>query len=469
MNKTKLPLLALVFLGFQIAAFGATAPTPVPQSVPNPAVAPGAPGSPAVLQAAPSASPGQDLWTRDSLFGDLGGTRTTLADHGIVFAPVYTGEVLGNFMGGAGGYATASQNGHVGRGVIYEHSLDLPLDVDLSRLVPGWDGATFHANALWIAGPGLSQSYVGNVSNLSNIEGYNTVRLQELWYQQNFLKDRISLKIGQIAADSEFFTSRTASLFVNGTFGNFTLTGANLPDPHDFPAYPTAAPAVRLRVQPVDQFYAQVAVFNGSTESQPANNNGTDFPVNSESGALVMSEIGYLLNQGAGAEGLPGTYKLGSFVHTHDFTSWSSQAAGAPVSAGCDYGVYGVADQQLYAQEGRSISVFTRLGYAPPEVNAIDWYVDGGFNFTGFIPSRPKDIIGIAFSRSQFSGDYSDAQTVLHGTNSYSAETVVESTYKIRLTPWWTLQPDFQYVFTPSGIDGSHDAAVLGIRTAVTF
>lgn len=54
---------------------------------------------------------------------------------------------------------------------------------------------------------------------------------------------------------------------------------------------------------------------------------------------------------------------------------------------------------------------------------------------------------------------------------------MLELTYRVQLTGWWQLQPDFQYIFNPGGgianpAVPSHrigDAAVLGLRTAITF
>jgi len=464
-------ILGTICAGWGALAWGATPPTA--DSGPSPGTVPNAPGETPAAQSqgtAPGPTPNpaaasqpQGLWERSSLLGDLGGSRPTLASHGVAIAPVYTGEVMGNVLGGAGGY-----DGR-GRGTIYEHSLAVPLDIDFSKLVTGWEGGSFHASAFWIAGPGLTPSYTGDLSNTSNIQGYNTVRLDELWFQQTFFKQLLSLKVGEIAADTEFFSSASSSLFISGTFGTFTLIANNLGDPHDPPVYPMAAPAVRLIVQPVPQFSLQGGVFDGNAESQPANSSGTAFPLNSESGALIFTEADYLVNQQPDDKGLQGTYKLGSFVHTHNFNTWNSAAAGTPASAGTDYGLYGVIDQQLYSRDGRVISAFVRPGYAPGDVNLVEWYVDGGFNFTGFLPGRAADVAGIAVARSQVSGDYSHSQAVLNGGGSYSGETVVEATYKIALAPWWTLQPDFQYIFTPSGRDGSPNAAVLGLRTSVTF
>jgi porin len=390
----------------------------------------------------------ETFWHRNTLFGDPWGFRNTMDNYGFQFTPTYTGEVMGNPSGG------------MKQGTVYDSVVNLPLTVYLDKLVNWWDGGTIHANALWIAGNSLSSDYVGDIGNTSNIAGYDTIRLQEFWFQQTFWKMRASLKIGLIAADAEFFTSDTSSLFINGTFGAFTLVGANLPNP---PVYPMATPAVRFLVQPIPQFYFQSGIYYGNTGAQNENKSGLNFDFGSHAGALVFSEVGYLYNQAANDRGLVGTYKLGSFVHTADFTDWQSGQG-----EGADYGLYGVADQEIYRSGGKSISFFTRGGGAPADVNTINWYVDGGFNFSGFVPGRFLDTAGVAVACSSFSRDYSDAQ-VASGSKPYTAETVLEATYKIQVSPWWTVQPDFQYIFTPSGEQGSRNATVLGLRTSVVF
>jgi porin len=55
----------------------------------------------------------------------------------------------------------------------------------------------------------------------------------------------------------------------------------------------------------------------------------------------------------------------------------------------------------------------------------------------------------------------------------------LELTYQAQITPWLVLQPDFQYIFHPGGnvadptdVSGTtpvQDAAVIGVRTAITF
>ena len=53
----------------------------------------------------------------------------------------------------------------------------------------------------------------------------------------------------------------------------------------------------------------------------------------------------------------------------------------------------------------------------------------------------------------------------------------MEATYQYQVTPWWQVQPDFQYVFNPGGgianpnapMHRVQDEAVLGVRTIILF
>jgi porin len=236
-----------------------------------------------------------------------------------------------------------------------------------------------------------------------------------------------------------------------------------------------ASPGVRLTFTPTSNFYVMAGVYGMDNNSvQDVNNkNGTRFALDSGSGMLIMSEAGYLLNQSPNDRGLQGTYKLGSFVHTANYDTWQSQSdfangTGPLQSAGANYGIYGVMDQQIYQHGAQGISLFVRSGGAPSNTNFVDYYVDGGFNFTGFIPGRDLDVAGIAVARSHVSDDFSDSQ-VAQGNPPSTAETVIEATYKVQIAPWWTIQPDVQYIVTPSGVQYSHNATVIGLRTNITF
>ena len=417
------------------------------------------PSDPKASVAAQGANAPKSIWERDTLTGDWGGSRPKLADKGVTITPSLVGENFGNIGGGI-------RQGDIANGLV-----TVALDVDTAKLT-GWEnGGTFHTNFLYAFGPGLrgDTRNVGDIAVLSNISAYNTPRMQECWYDQPFWDKKADFKIGWIAADTEFWTSSSAALFINSDFGTLPIISAN--NPYNPPIYPIAAPGVRFRVQPVATVYFQTGLFSGNPGSPVQNRNGLDFRISGKTGVFNINEVGYLLNQAPDDKGLPGTYKLGAFVHTGIFQTWASQADGGILNEqGPDFGLYAVADQQVWKQDVRIVSVFARGGYAPSDINQVNPYVDTGFNLTGFVPCRENDVAGVAFARSFISGSYSAFnQTVNGAPNTMTAETVIEATYKFQLTPWWSLQPDFQFIFSPSGVDGSRDATVLGVRTSVVF
>ncbi|MEO6054776.1 MAG: carbohydrate porin [Chthoniobacterales bacterium] len=398
------------------------------------------------------------IWERETLLGDMGDYRNQLLFKGISITPTYIAEVMGNVAGG------------IKPGAATDGLFNIAMDLDLERITGFWKDATFHTNFMWLYGNGISQNYVGDFSNTSNIQGFSTFRVQEMWLQQGLWNHRANVKVGLVAADAEFFTSTYSALFINGTFGAFTLVGSNLPNA---PIYPMAAPAVRLFVQPVSKFYAQVGAFYGNSGAQNVNTTGFTFYPNSSAGALIFSEIGFLLNQSPGDRGLHTTLKLGNFVHTANFSTLHSQALnsvnGSDLSgAGANYGFYGVVDHEVYKAAGKTIGFFMRGGFAPSNVSFVSGYIDTGFNFIGFVPGRDSDIVGLAFSRSFISSDYSHSSQFAGGPAAY-AENVLEATYKMNVTPWWSLQPDLQFIVNPGGNVGSPSALVLGLRTTVSF
>lgn len=419
-------------------------------------------GSPEITPpASSSASPPKSFWTEDDLTQQWLGFRDQWQTDGVTFKPDWTGEVFGNVSGGAR------------RGVVSDGVFELPLTLDLNPLTGGAvKDLTFKVNAFYIYGTNLSSAFVHDFSVSSNIAAYNSIRLDELWVQKGLWNNAVTVKVGNQGVDNEFFLSSGAALFIGSTFGSFTLLDNNLPDA---PVYPLASPGVRVQVQPDPHYYVMAGVYGLDDGSFPNTNNqnGTRFSLNAASGMFIIAETGYLLNQGKDEKGLQGTYRLGSFIDTGNFPTFESQADvathhGFLRDGGADYAIYGVVDQQIYAEGPRIISIFARPGAAPSNTNFVDYYVDGGFNFTGFIPGRDKDVAGLAVARSHVSPDFSVSQ-IAESEPPLSAETYLEATYKIQLSPWWDIQPDVQYVITPSGVAGSHNATILGLRTYVLF
>ena len=176
------------------------------------------------------------------------GLRAFLKPLGVEYSLTYIVDVLGNPTGG------------VRRGAIVEDRLNLRLNLDLEKIA-GWEGATIHANAYFIHGTGLSRYYVDNLLTTSSIEALPASRLYVLWFDQKLFDGKLAIRAGQLAVDTEFFVSQTATLFMNTTFGFPALGFLNLPG--GGPIYPLAAPAIRARYKPNDNLTFQAGVYDG--------------------------------------------------------------------------------------------------------------------------------------------------------------------------------------------------------------
>ena len=420
-------------------------------------------------------------------YGDPFGLRATLAGRGITYVVTYIGEGLGNTRGG------------LRRGATYGGRLDTSLDVDLDRFA-GWDGARFHTDFFQIHGHGMSRKFVDNLTTVTGIEALPSTRLFELWIDQRFLGDQLSIKLGQISADTEFAIAQSAVVFLNAGFGWPNIGAVVLPS--GGPIYPLATPAVRAKYTPNENFSLQAGLFNGDPAGVPARTDETDPQIRNPSGtsfrvndpALVIAEAAYAYNVHPDAAGLPGTVTLGAWHHfgrfdSPRFDSVAGRLLADPSASGFarrfrgDDGLYGMLDQTLFREEGatdRGASAFVRLSAVPGDRNLIDLYIDSGLAYKGLLPGRPNDTLGLGLIVSRIGtaarGYDRDALLLGEGTGPIrSSEAVWELTYQAEIVPGLTVQPDFQYVMRPGGgiADDQgrrlRNAAVIGLRTTINY
>ncbi len=164
----------------------------------------------------------------------------------------------------------------------------------------------------------------------SSLEFAPSVKLFELWYEQPILDGKVSIRIGQMAADQEFIVSKYAPLFLNSAFGWPTLPGVVLPE--GGPAYPLGTPGIRLKVQPTDSLALLAAVFNGNPND---NGSGTSFTL--DKGVFAIAEAQYSINGGDNAPGLPGTYHLGAWYNSNEFDFDDERRGGPPFELPAPY------------------------------------------------------------------------------------------------------------------------------------
>ena len=459
---------------------------------------PGNPGTPAVPTAPAPGQPGaaSTFWTRSTLLGDMYGLRPWLGDYGITVGAQETSEVLGNVTGGTR------------RGADYDGLTLLSLGLDTEKAF-GWKDGTFNISALQIHGRNLSTDTLDNIQTPSGIEANRATRLWELWYDQSF-GDTTDLKVGQQSIDQEFMVSTYSGTFINTMMGWPTVPSYDLYA--GGPAYPLASLGVRARAMPLRNLTVLGGVFDDNppggsfddnSQVRGAEQSGAAF--NAGTGALFITELQYAINQpvegdvvrpGDGPPGLPGTYKIGAWVDTgrgfldQRFGSDGRSLAdpksnGDPRHRPDNYSVYAVIDQLVWRPDpsgARALGVFARVMGAPSDRNFISFSLNTGLVLKAPFAGRDNDSIGIGYGLAKVSGraselDQDTAAFSFMPTPVRSSESFLELTYQFQAAPWWLIQPDAQYVFTPGGgiADPARpgrrigNEAILGLRTNITF
>ena len=272
---------------------------------------------------------------------------------------------------------------------------------------------------------------------------------------------------------------------LDATFGWPPLADADLPG--GGPAYPLATPGVRLAITPNDQLKLMIAVFNGdpadpncTADPQVCNNNGLDFSLDSP--PLLIAEASYKYNQ----DELAGTIKLGGWNHFGNFRDQRFDAGGLPIAGTGlsgrvihgDYALYAVVDQPVWRTPGsdaKEVDLFGRVVGAPTDQNLVDFYADGGVNFSGVVPHRPDDSLAMGFAYAGFSSRAHGFDLDAGLPVARTFEALLEICYTLQLNSGWTLQPDFQQIWRPGGgvpndTGGTvGNATVVGVRTTLNF
>jgi porin len=437
-------------------------------------------GSPS---SAPTTNP-PGLLQQSTLLGDFGGERSKLQDDGVTFTPSYTAETYGNPMGG------------VSRAQIYEGLLDLELTLDFKKMA-GWDGS-FHASAYYPMGNGLTGAATHDLFLVSDYDAYDTPHLYELWYEQKFWSDKAALRVGQMAADQEFYISSGAAQFINSTYGWPAIIGTSAPTPN----YDYAAPGLRLQLDPDEHWRFLGGVYAGNPApdrigdpnpnrgpSDDFNNSGTGFYINGSQGLFAINELWYKFNQEKNATGLPGTFKIGGWLHTDTFSDKrfdnrgyslaSPDSDDHPRALDGNNGFYFIADQAIWQDKSdpnqtRLIDLFFRAGNALGDRSIFNYYFDGGITFNGLVPGRPSDIFGIATAYGHIgSGVQGFTEDEDNDDGDHlpipDFEQNIEITYVAQIAPWWSVEPDLQVLIHPGGSSAIQNALVLGVRTVVNF
>jgi porin len=346
-------------------------------------------------------------------------------DSGISFEPVYYGEVFSNARGGIS-TKNATQ---------YQALLDLSVGLDFQTVglpLPG----RFVLLAQNTHGRGLSQDFIGDFQTISNIDSFdNIMQVSEYWWEVPLPESNGMVRLGKQDVNTEFLLIDLAQDFIHSSFGLTPTAG--------LPSYPDPSMAAVVLCD-----LTQCVRLKAGLWDLLADGGGWGFSGNDVT--LAIAELGYQYTLIEGA--LPGAIDLGIV--------YASGGMALDLSIPSVVSYYVQFEQLVYREnpcdedDSQGLGVFAsyapRFPSRPIPITAISEDVVGGIVYRGLVPGRDTDVVGVgaAWARLNQGGSME--------------ETAIEFFYKCQITPSMSIQPDIQYVGSPSGI--YRDALAVGLR-----
>jgi len=422
---------------------------------------------------------------RESLLGDWGGLRPRLEVRGLSYDLTYTFEYLWNVDGG------------LERGGDYRADLTLGLELD-TEAAGWWANGLFSAQLQLQHGNSLSERYTGDFQLLSNMDADDFAQVSQLWYRHSFADGRFWLKVGKQDANEDF-------AYVDYG-GNFSASSPGFNPTIPMVSYPDPDLGIAFGFEANDYLTLKLGVYQG----QPDGGRAPGALFDNLHGPLVIfePELHYSI------KGHPGTLRAGAWWHGDSFATLRSGVeeeeggasfeersalfrAAVELGLGAtfreallgeinaritqrivehligaedeeDNGTFGFYlnwDQEVYREnpdvEGdtQGIGIFAQAAWADGEVREVKRYLGLGLEWTGAIPRRDADVLGLGIFHAAFSeaGEFDRPH-----------ETAIELFYKAQLTPWFSVKPDVHYILNPGG-SNTDDALVCGVRCEITF
>lgn len=410
------------------------------------------------------------------MLGDWGGKRSELSRQGYDFKLDYTSETAANLHGGYD-HDKATR---------YSDQTTLSAHLDLQKLL-GWHDAEFqlalnNRNGDSLGNDRTGDPRTGTLSSSQEVWGRGSVtRLTQLWYQQKFFDQALSIKLGRFNEGEDFNTMPC-------DFQNLSLCGSQVGNYVDtWYNWPISQWGMRVKYQIDPQLFAQIGVFE-QNPSNLENDNAFKLSGSGTEGAVVPVELVWTPK----IDGLPGEYRAGYYYSSADSQDVYKNAAGRSAalegtayrSSSSKHGMWLNFSQQVTSQasdQSRGLTLFANGTLHDKKTNMVDNYVSLGMVYKGPFDARPQDALGLGVSRIHVNPAYrknASAQNQAAAVYDYDdpafmplqdTEYNAELYYGIHVANWLTVRPNLQYVRHPGGVDRVDNALVAGAKVQLSF
>jgi porin len=384
------------------------------------------------------------------LFGEWGGARTRLEEHGVRFDFQYVSDSLWNLKS-VQKERFASWN-----------RFRWTVDIDFGELA-GWHDLYFHATALWQGGGNLG-AYLGLLTSPSGMSSMNTYRLDSWWFEKRWFDERLTARIGQFAGQDFYGAQHYAASFIFEPMGYALGNLFTALESFD----PPSTPAMEIRVVPIHNLYVKSMVL--AAVRMPFSQNPTGLVPQFNGVPMSVSEIGFTLGKKAttvrafdtveGRKGYSGLYQFGASYNPGKFTTASSS-----IPRPGNYLLYWMASQALWRidpKEARGLDATFAYDWSPASINRNNTMFTFGLRFNEPLPLKIHNTMSLGYVHNDLSQQF-DPQ----GAPPFKTEHGVEFNALLDPLPMLLLQPVVQYYANVGG--GSQRAVVFGFRTKVEF
>ncbi|HZV90084.1 MAG TPA: carbohydrate porin [Candidatus Binatus sp.] len=384
------------------------------------------------------------------LFGDWGGERKRLEEHGVSFDLQYVSDSLWNIK--------SEQKERFASWNRFRWTVD----IDFGELT-GWHDLYFHATALWQGGGNLG-AYLGLLTSPSGMSSMNTCRLDSWWIEKRWMDERITARVGQFAGQDFYGAQHYAASFIFEPMG-YAL-GNLFTDLESFD--PPSTPALEIRVIPIHNIYLKSMVM--AAVRSPFSQNPTGFVPQFNGTPASTYEIGFTPGKDAtsvrafdnveGRKGYSGLYQFGASYNPGKFTSPES----ATLRSG-NYLLYWMASQALWRldpKEGKGLDATFAYDWSPASINRNNTMLTAGLRFNEPLPVNFHNTMSLGYVHNSLSQQFDP-----HGAPPFKTEQGVEFNALLDVLPMLLLQPVVQYYANVGG--GAQRAVVFGFRTKVEF
>ncbi|GAB2563071.1 carbohydrate porin [Dyella jejuensis] len=402
------------------------------------------------------------------LFGDWQGERTQLAERGIRFDFGYTSEIAHNMDGGTRQLTRYTDQWSAGA------------TFDLDKIW-GWKGSAVQIAVTDRNGRNLTaDADLGVYQQVQEVYGRGqTWHLTLFALTQKFFDGKLAWSIGRLPVGSDFDS-------FSCDFQNLTFCGSppgNIAGDY-WINWPTSQWATWLQWNTTGQTYVKLGAYQLNPkyiddEWAEANGWKLNFP-GGTTGVLVPLEFGWTPT----VNGLPGSYKLGSWYNNAGGSDLYYDASRQPIAATGEpplqdrsrYGGYLGLQQQISGDaNGGGVNVFLNATMTDARTSPTDRQFAVGAEYKAPF-NRANDMLGVALGATHGSTYLAAYQRLYNQLNPHAAvpvqdgyEYAMELFYNWSPLPSINLRPNLQYVVHPGGTTKNSNALVLGLKTVIAF